>query len=121
MISILSNSRIIHYLRIVINMYLLSPEYNQYGSIHIFIIIWNYILFEFEYTHFQDIKFNEEKNIRIQFKNNLIYKIYNIFWGRIMGDELRKSGLKLIADVPWGTHFCQFYLTKLTIFEISIL
>ena len=26
--------------------------------------------------------------------------------------ELRDSGINLIGDVPWGTHFCQFYETK---------
>ncbi len=26
--------------------------------------------------------------------------------------NLRPSGLELIGDVPWGTHFCQFYQTK---------
>ena len=26
--------------------------------------------------------------------------------------ELRKSGINLIGNVPWGTHFCQFYETK---------
>ena len=29
-----------------------------------------------------------------------------------MGDKLRKSGIDIIGDVPWGTHFCQFYQTK---------
>jgi signal transduction histidine kinase len=29
-----------------------------------------------------------------------------------MSDTLRKSGLDLIGDVQWGTHFCQFYKTK---------
>jgi len=28
------------------------------------------------------------------------------------GKGLRRSGLELIGDVPWGTHFCQFYETK---------
>jgi PAS domain S-box-containing protein len=26
--------------------------------------------------------------------------------------KLRKSGIDIIGDVPWGTHFCQFYQTK---------
>ena len=29
-----------------------------------------------------------------------------------MQDEIRKSGIAVIGDVPWGTHFCQFYQTK---------
>jgi PAS domain S-box-containing protein len=26
--------------------------------------------------------------------------------------DLRKSGIDIIGEVPWGTHFCQFYQTK---------
>jgi PAS domain S-box-containing protein len=26
--------------------------------------------------------------------------------------DLRRSGIELIGDIPWGTHFCQFYKTK---------
>jgi PAS domain S-box-containing protein len=29
-----------------------------------------------------------------------------------MENVLRKSGINIIGDVPWGTHFCQFYQTK---------
>ncbi len=29
-----------------------------------------------------------------------------------MENEKRKSGIDIIGDVPWGTHFCQFYQTK---------
>ena len=29
-----------------------------------------------------------------------------------MRESLRKSGINIIGDVPWGTHFCQFYQTK---------
>ena len=29
-----------------------------------------------------------------------------------MGEELRKSGIDVMGDIPWGTHFCQFYQTK---------
>ena len=37
-----------------------------------------------------------------------------------MADEFRKSGLKLIGDVPWGTHFCQFYKTKDDLIDILV-
>ncbi len=33
------------------------------------------------------------------------------------GKELRKSGIELIGDVPWGTHFCQFYRTRQDLLE----
>ena len=29
-----------------------------------------------------------------------------------MRENLRKSGINAIGDVPWGTHICQFYRTK---------
>ena len=29
-----------------------------------------------------------------------------------MRKDLRESGIDIIGDVPWGTHFCQFYHTK---------
>ncbi|HYR76479.1 MAG TPA: MEDS domain-containing protein [Pyrinomonadaceae bacterium] len=29
-----------------------------------------------------------------------------------MATELRKTGISVIGDMPWGTHFCHFYETK---------
>src|SRR5216117_3649229 len=29
-----------------------------------------------------------------------------------MATELRKPGISLLGDLPWGTHFCHFYETK---------
>ena len=37
-----------------------------------------------------------------------------------MGDEIRKTGIDMIGDVPWGTHFCQFYQTKEDLLDILI-
>ena len=34
--------------------------------------------------------------------------------------ESRKSGINLIGNVPWGTHFCQFYETKDDLKDILI-
>jgi PAS domain S-box-containing protein len=31
---------------------------------------------------------------------------------KAMGKELRKSGIDIIGDVPWGTHLCLFYNTS---------
>lgn len=28
-----------------------------------------------------------------------------------MTGSLRKSGIEVLGDIPWGTHFCQFYET----------
>ncbi|MGB4504822.1 MAG: MEDS domain-containing protein, partial [Syntrophaceticus sp.] len=35
-----------------------------------------------------------------------------------MERKLRKSGLDIIGDVPWGTHFCNFYETKQDLLDI---
>ncbi|MBI4283214.1 MAG: MEDS domain-containing protein, partial [Chloroflexi bacterium] len=34
--------------------------------------------------------------------------------------QLRKSGIDIIGDVPWGTHFCQFYQTKQDLLDILV-
>lgn len=34
-----------------------------------------------------------------------------------MTTVLRRSGIQGVADVPWGTHFCQFYGTKTDLIE----
>ncbi|OPY77935.1 MAG: Blue-light-activated protein [Syntrophorhabdus sp. PtaU1.Bin153] len=34
--------------------------------------------------------------------------------------DIRKSGLPLIGDLPWGAHICQFYQTDQDIFDIFI-
>ena len=36
------------------------------------------------------------------------------------GAELRKTGIPVIGDVPWGTHFCQFYKTKGDLLDILV-
>jgi PAS domain S-box-containing protein len=35
-----------------------------------------------------------------------------------MTRELRKSGIKVLGDIPWGTHFCHFYQTKKDFVEL---
>ena len=37
-----------------------------------------------------------------------------------MEKKLRKSGIDIIGDVPWGTHICQFYQTKQDLLEILV-
>lgn len=37
-----------------------------------------------------------------------------------MSNQLRQSGVDLIGDVPWGTHFCQFYQSKKDLLDILI-
>jgi PAS domain S-box-containing protein len=37
-----------------------------------------------------------------------------------MRENLRKSGIDVIGDVPWGTHFCQFYQTKEDLVDILV-
>jgi PAS domain S-box-containing protein len=35
-------------------------------------------------------------------------------------DETRPSGIEVIGNVPWGTHFCQFYRTKQDLIDILV-
>ncbi len=37
-----------------------------------------------------------------------------------LNEKLRKSGIDIIGDIPWGTHFCQFYQTKEDLMDILI-
>jgi signal transduction histidine kinase len=37
-----------------------------------------------------------------------------------MPKELRKTGISLVGDMPWGTHFCHFYETKEDLLDILI-
>ncbi len=37
-----------------------------------------------------------------------------------MGKDLRKSGINIVGDVPWGAHFCQFYQTKEDLIDILV-
>ncbi|MDY9927074.1 PAS domain S-box protein [Methanosarcina sp.] len=37
-----------------------------------------------------------------------------------MRESLRKSGIDIIGDVPWGTHLCQFYQTKEDLMDILV-
>ena len=30
----------------------------------------------------------------------------------MMTTEMRKSGIEVVGDMPWGTHVCLFYETK---------
>jgi len=37
-----------------------------------------------------------------------------------MSERLRNSGIDIVGDVPWGTHFCQFYQTKEDLMDILV-
>jgi len=37
-----------------------------------------------------------------------------------MAAIMRKSGVHIMGDVPWGTHFCQFYKTKEDLIDILV-
>ncbi len=34
--------------------------------------------------------------------------------------DKRKSGISLIDDLPWGSHFCQFYQTRKDLLDILV-
>lgn len=38
----------------------------------------------------------------------------------MISEKLRKSGIPVIGDVPWGTHFCQFYQTREDLIDILV-
>ena len=38
-----------------------------------------------------------------------------------MDQKLRKSGIEPLGDIPWGTHFCQFYKTREDLVSILVL
>ena len=38
----------------------------------------------------------------------------------VMNKKLRHSGIDIIGDAPWGTHFCQFYDSKEDLMEILV-
>jgi len=37
-----------------------------------------------------------------------------------MKENLRNSGIDIVGDVPWGTHFCQLYQTKEDLMDILL-
>lgn len=40
--------------------------------------------------------------------------------GALRGSVLRKSGIELLGDIPWGTHICQFYESKEDLADILV-
>lgn len=37
-----------------------------------------------------------------------------------MEDKLRNSGIDIVGNAPWGTHFCQFYKTKEDLIDVLV-
>ena len=37
-----------------------------------------------------------------------------------MSIAIRKTGFEVVGDIPWGTHFCLFYETKVDLIEIAV-
>ena len=37
-----------------------------------------------------------------------------------MAPELRKSGIGIVGEMPWGSHFCQFYESKNDLLEVLV-
>ena len=37
-----------------------------------------------------------------------------------MNREMRRAGLEVLGDVPWGTHFCQFYQTPQDLLDVLV-
>jgi hypothetical protein len=34
--------------------------------------------------------------------------------------EMRKTGVEVVGDMPWGTHFCLFYETRADLLETVV-
>src|ERR1700738_5232143 len=39
-------------------------------------------------------------------------------WETAMALETRKTGIDVVGDMPWGTHFCLFYDTKADLLDL---
>ena len=37
-----------------------------------------------------------------------------------MKQNLRPTGIEVIGDIPWGTHFCHFYETKEDLLSVQV-
>jgi PAS domain S-box-containing protein len=37
-----------------------------------------------------------------------------------MEEKARRTGIEIVGDVPWGTHFCQFYQTKDDLIDVLV-
>lgn len=37
-----------------------------------------------------------------------------------MAENMRKTGIDISGDLPWDTHFCQFYQTKEDLMDILV-
>jgi PAS domain S-box-containing protein len=37
-----------------------------------------------------------------------------------MEEKARKTGIEIVGDAPWGTHFCQFYQTKHDLIDVLV-
>ena len=48
------------------------------------------------------------------------FKLFSVVRKGGMKEKLRNSGIDIIGDVPWGTHFCQFYQTKEDLVDILV-
>src|ERR1700726_513280 len=38
----------------------------------------------------------------------------------VMLTEMRKTGVEVVGDMPWGTHFCLFYETRADLLETLV-
>lgn len=37
-----------------------------------------------------------------------------------MNETMRRSGIDIVGDVPWGAHFCQFYETRQDLIDVLV-
>lgn len=53
-------------------------------------------------------------------KNNFLSQEFSQGLRHPEQDDLRKTGIGIIGDVPWGRHFCQFYQNKCDLLDILV-
>ena len=67
----------------------------------------------------QQISDNPESNI-LDTLIFFVFRPYKVGEGAAWKKKLRRSGIDIIGNMPWGTHICQFYNTKEDLTDILV-
>src|SRR6266404_4465583 len=60
------------------------------------------------------------EEVRSPLHNHLVETRPIIVGVNTMATELRKTGISVVGDLPWGAHFCYFYETKQDLLDVLI-
>ncbi len=69
------------------------------------------------FDSYEKASFSPEEGKIIRYKKIGFYWKLGVIKIRV---NLRKTGIDILSDVPWGTHFCQFYQTKEDLIDILV-